>query len=334
TRVIGTARLPSLYSYIGNLLSDKNLNVARAAINCAGNAGAVEFGRDLVNLLGKRQVSRLAREALAKMGDRIVDLLDQCLKDKNLDIYVRLGIPRVLSYIPTQKSIASLSANLKNADSAAYSEILRGLNRIKYSRPRLKFNRTFFGNQVRLSIRKFYDIQYVLHVLFSEAGTTQTELEHQRNSGRLLKKALKEKQDKLLRRTFRLLGLIYTPDDMINAYKGVTSNHSVLQANTLEYLDTLLEPGLKRYLLPILERETGNPILKKYEVLYKRKLSGRRQALLTLLHGDDNWLKACTLYYLTGQKTGMPEAESEALIRSRDHRVREAAQFFISRNSE
>jgi ATP:ADP antiporter, AAA family len=56
-----------------------------------------------------------------------------------------------------------------------------------------------------------------------------------------------------LERVFNLLGLLYPPADIFYAYHAITSGSLHLKANAVEYLDNLLEPDIKRSLIPAIE---------------------------------------------------------------------------------
>jgi ATP:ADP antiporter, AAA family len=58
---------------------------------------------------------------------------------------------------------------------------------------------------------------------------------------------------KSLERVFNLLGLLYPPADIFYAYHAITSGSLHLKANAVEYLDNVLEPDIKRRLIPAIE---------------------------------------------------------------------------------
>ena len=53
-----------------------------------------------------------------------------------------------------------------------------------------------------------------------------------------------------LEQIFQLLGLRYQQKDIDIAYQGIISEKKDMQANAIEFLDTLLTPNLKSTLLP------------------------------------------------------------------------------------
>jgi len=69
----------------------------------------------------------------------------------------------------------------------------------------------------------------------------------------LFVKALEEKCDRSLEKICMVLGLLYGIRDMSQAYRGLKSKNSQMNANTIEFLDTILSLKLKKVLVPIAE---------------------------------------------------------------------------------
>jgi len=56
-----------------------------------------------------------------------------------------------------------------------------------------------------------------------------------------------------MKRIFRLLGLMYAPEDLRQAYFSINSRDPIRRANAVEFLDNVLRPRHRRVVLPILE---------------------------------------------------------------------------------
>jgi AAA family ATP:ADP antiporter len=113
---------------------------------------------------------------------------------------------------------------------------------------------------------------------------------------RLLRRALEEKQQSNLERIFRLLGLVYPPNDIFYAYQGFISGKKALQANAIEFLDNLLSRDVKKYILPILDDVPVETVLRKGEEFFQVRMSTKEDALERLITGRDNWIKCCAIY--------------------------------------
>jgi len=57
-----------------------------------------------------------------------------------------------------------------------------------------------------------------------------------------------------LNRVFRRLGLLYPPDDILAAYRGVTSHIPKLRGNAVEYLENALQTDHRALVLPLVEQ--------------------------------------------------------------------------------
>jgi len=76
-------------------------------------------------------------------------------------------------------------------------------------------------------------------------------------------------------RIFRLLGLIYPPEDIYRAFLGLNSSERDVRATAIEFLDNLLESGLKKRLLPVIDDEV--PIEDKLRAIGLRSLGLEQQ---------------------------------------------------------
>jgi AAA family ATP:ADP antiporter len=90
---------------------------------------------------------------------------------------------------------------------------------------------------------------------------------------------------------FRLIGLRYPPEDVISAYNGIKSVNEHVRLNSVEFLDNLLEPSLKRTLVPIAENAIFEVITSETIDQLRVKVLDERGCLALLLQGRDPKLK-------------------------------------------
>lgn len=101
-----------------------------------------------------------------------------------------------------------------------------------------------------------------------------------------MEKALAERMDQGVERTFRLLALIYPHADVYSAYFSLSARPA-LRASAVEFLDNLIDQELRPLVVPLLEdRKTFEAIdvANDTETFWE-------EALQPLLSGDDAWLK-------------------------------------------
>src|SRR4029077_5074165 len=94
-------------------------------------------------------------------------------------------------------------------------------------------------------------------------------------------------------RVFRLLGLRYSLEDMHAVYLAVRRNRGEQYLAALDFLDTVLDPPLKRVLLPLLDSSEG--IAQRGRDLFGLEIRDAESAIRDLIHSPDPWLAACAM---------------------------------------
>jgi AAA family ATP:ADP antiporter len=295
-KVLGIAREGSLYSYLTNLLEDPDLKVVEAAIRSAGFTQHPMFIPMLIHHLNTNIVRRDARQALASYGDQIVAPLEGYLENPDVDLRIRLGIPRVLALIGCQDAVNLLMKHLDQNDLALRHEVIRALNRLRNNFPMLKIDHDLVLNRLFSESEKYFKT-YTLIKLIKHFDPGERSDSGLYQGKELLYRALHERLEFTMERIFRLLALNYSAQDMYNAYRAVISNRSRTKANAIEFLDNLLEPKLKKMIIPIIEESQPDPEFINNTAL-PHPPGSSREALKVILQGDDSWLKACTLYLM------------------------------------
>jgi len=126
---------------------------------------------------------------------------------------------------------------------------------------------------------------------------------------------------------FRLLGLIYPPDSMYNAYRGVTSPNPRIRANAVELLDGILKRNVKRMLFPIIDESQHEAVIQRALALWNLHPITKKEGIVALITGKDTWLKACAFY--TAAAEGMLELAEyiEDELESSHPLIRESAEL-------
>ena len=132
--------------------------------------------------------------------------------------------------------------------------------------------------------------------------------------------------EQTLDRVFRRLALLYPPQLILRASRGVASGIRRLRADAVEYLDTALTAEHRELVLPILDESDG-AALRLAEARYGLRLLGPRQTLEALLAADDAWLRACALYVAGTRRERSLLPLIESSLSAADVRVRETADW-------
>jgi AAA family ATP:ADP antiporter len=258
--------------------------------------------------------------------------LEHQKEDKN--IWQR--IPRVLSYIGSQKSVDVLLNNLDQTDMRLRYEIIRALNRLKVNFPLLKFDKQNIRNHLYNEIEHHYKILTLLYYQnkFNEKSDSNTLTQSDDNKSqkvqKLLIQAMEEKLDFNLDRIFRLLGLRYPSKDMYNSYLGIKSKKAGLQANAIEFLDNILDAHLKRIIIPLVEESSYDVLINKMKNQFDFHVRSLDESFDYLLKSSDNWLKICTIHLIAELKVKKFKDTIIHLIDNKDSMVSESARYYMN----
>lgn len=180
-----------------------------------------------------------------------------------------------------------LTTVLNNVEPTLDGAVIKALNSLRTRHPELTFDSDELGERLIGQTLSYYQVAHVLHLQRQSPDSP---------AGNLLHQALQEKQEQNLERIFRLLGLVYPPRDIYNAYLGIVSGRKTLHANAIEFLDNLLRTDIKKYILPILDDVSQSTILQKGRELFNVGFNNREEALAHLIDGTDSWLRACAIF--------------------------------------
>jgi AAA family ATP:ADP antiporter len=148
---------------------------------------------------------------------------------------------------------------------------------------------------------------------------------------KLLVKALEEKLDHDLEMIFRFLGLRYKPKEMYDAYLGIKSQRSRLQANAIEFLDNILRSEFKKLIVPIIEMAPVETLLNMTKSEFGYAVPTDDESVEILLEGPDNWLRACALYLIAELHYDKYKEKVVGLGSHPDNVVRETARLCFDR---
>lgn len=339
-RAIGAAGLPQLYPYLQILLNDGSPAVLEAAIRSAGETRSAQFIPVLISFLARSRYRKFAREALANYGESIVDTLQDKIADRDTPIIVRQEMPKTLSLIGTTEAAALLQELLDARETPVARQALKALNTLHRHGGLPRIDRSRIDRHISDAARTYLELAVILqrqqesvNRQLAETGSTEVD-DDQRQAHALLCRALAEKKEQSRERIFRLLGLKHVQRDMLNAYLGITSSKRDLRANALEFLDNVLERSVKKILMPILEATTTEQQARLAERLLKKMPPAEDHCLISLLEGEDQWLKVCSLYLIaTAGKRSCRRAVGN-LLNSEAEVVRETAAFALRRLKE
>ncbi len=222
----------SLVDKLIPLIKDNSPEISRYAIESAAKLKRKEFIPLLIRKLKNNLIMEDAVTALTKFGGKAVPYLEKSLREANIEIQIKKGIIKVLSRESSQKALDILIKQLGKIEPELEDDLIDAIDRIRSEKPELvldvKFIKTYIINRLKRHIQ--------LMVKYSELGDLG-----------------KKETSNFLRDIFRLLGLVYSHDDMMKAYQNIKSGTKNSTAYAVELLDNVLNKELRDLLIPIIE---------------------------------------------------------------------------------
>ncbi len=331
SRVIGAANIPELYPYLHILLGDSSPMVARSAILGAGESCQIVFFPILIHFLAKKEFQNVAQEALFNFGHHIIGDLIAYLSNPFVERKIRKNIPLVIAQFGIQKSADILIQNLSQKDPALRYAVIKALNQLRINFPAIKFDEE---KVIKHILNEAMDYGNTLAALYRQTNaqtTSQNRTLQDRDPEVIsqirhsLMKILEERLDDSLERIFRLLGLKYPPHDIHSAYLGIRSDQPDLRMNAVEFLDNLLEPTIKRVIIPIVEAPPSEAMIDRTLDQLDLKIPTEFEGLIFLLNENDSSLQVQALELVAHLKDERYLPFIGELVNSPDPNVREGA---------
>ncbi len=237
---------PQVIFLLGRLLREDWPEVARYALESAGELKKREFIPLIVSHLKEPANKEVASQILVDFGTKIVGTLKDYLSDGNENIKIRKAIPEILFRIGNQKAANLMIVELKKRDSNVGLELIESLFKLRTKNPNIQFRHQDVLPEILFLIRKGYQILLEIHSLISDEKKKYLVSDLDRNLARSLKEI------------FELLSLIYFPEDILRAYQNISSGKRKAADYSIELLDNILKREIKEYLFPLIENVPFN----------------------------------------------------------------------------
>ncbi|MBN2410809.1 hypothetical protein JXQ31_03890 [candidate division KSB1 bacterium] len=336
-RVIGEGKIVELYPFLHYLLRDSENQVVASAIIGAGLTREKEFWPVLIHLLREKKYWTFTQTALVNFGPNIITLLSGHLKDNSIDRDARLRIPKVMEQIEIQSTVDALTQNLDISDRAIRSQIIDALYQLRLNAPHLRFGDPdimhfiFEESNDFMNTLVFLYHQNQLNNKITASAQTNALNEKLKDARTRLISILEKRLDRKLKRIFHMLGLKYPPDDIENVYAGIKSNDNELRLNAIDFLDNLLEPDLKKVILPIAESALLDEVVTKSLQRFVDKYQDEKEYFDSLMNSEDSDLKlySLELIELLNDTKYLPIIAK--CTYDHDFKVREKAQFMLKK---
>jgi len=303
------------------LLGDADAAVRAAAARAAAKVKDVRLVPLLLPLLDDAKASRAAAAALAAAGPAAVPAIVAALDDESRSRATRLILPRVLKGIPTEASYDALRARLAVSDSHLRLRLLASMAGVRRAMGRAP---------EPASVVREWLAHEMLHTARMAAGW---EGARARASSQLLEEAVAFRAERGTRRILRILELRYDAAPLHLVRERLSDG--ARRANALEVLDTLLEPAIRRVVMPWFD---DGPVLERVARcgLDAGKIATPEAFLSMQCRHLNPYVGAVALDALSRSAkdlvlTELALVEARHALGSREPLVREAAVFAVQR---
>jgi AAA family ATP:ADP antiporter len=240
----------SLSSKLPSLIQDESPEVARFAMESAARLRKEETLPMIVDALENPLKRDDAVAALAKFEDKAVTLLKPMLGEEKTSLEVKRAVVAVLSQLSSHLSTETLLESLPDSEAGLTSAIIDALDKIRSEQPDVWFSPL----QIEPKLLNLIKQQYKL--LLQEEELDESEQKERQ----VLKKSMADKRSNI----FKLMGLLYSHDDIMKAYQNIQTGTKKSVAYALELLDNTLQKELRDLIIPLVEEYPPDLRKKKY----------------------------------------------------------------------
>ena len=214
-----------------------------------GEVGRIWYIRqDWLDALGleRPDTRQAAREALADRGSAAIDSLARHLLDERVRPGIRRHIPSVLARIPDTRSVDVMlhSVIATETDQLLDYRTLKALSQLRLRHPDLHFDPTMVMDSLRRELHAA--------ARYDRARRCLNRIGASGPAASLLIRSLEEAWTERQEGVFRLLGMLYDPDEMYRCRLALTSGDRTVRANAVEWLEESLDRPLFEELGPVI----------------------------------------------------------------------------------
>ena len=318
-------RNPQFRYLLVALLYDRSPEVVQAAIESAGALGPSDglFVPALASHLGDRTLKGAARQALVGYGEDVLDVLDGLLRDQREHVWIRRHLPATIAATPTQRALDVLIASLGDPDGFLRYKVLEAVEQMRRAHPDLVLSRPTLEAQVLKESVRYYNsltLGFNLAAYINDDGQP------------LLVRALNDKLARTLDRIYRLLGLLYSYDDVRAARHAIETGEARRRAAAVEYLDNLLGGPIRKRVMPIIEDAPLEQRVRQANVILKTRQRDLEDTVAQLMHEDDPVVAAAAIQFVVERRlwTLVEDVQFVAERRADQPYVAEAALWALS----
>ena len=239
------------------LLEDESPEVSKYAIESAAKLKRREHVPGLIYKLHNPLTREDASAALEKYGERIVGTLSDYLGDDEEDIELRQEVASVLARIPIQDSADLLAWELAEDNEDMENELIDALDRIRSGEPDIQVQEEVIKTKILKEIKRYYQVLIKFYDAKSKVKKPK------------MSEKLSEDMAASMMNIFKLLGLIYSHEDIFKAYQNIRTATKDSIDYAVELLDNILPKEIRDAVFPLIEDLPLEERVKRCRILMK-----------------------------------------------------------------
>ncbi len=239
------------------LLEDESPEVSKYAIESAARLKRREHVPGLIYKLHNPLTREDACTALEKYGEKIVGTLSDYLGDSDEDVGLRKEVASVLARIPIQDSADFLAWELAEDNEDMDPELIDALDRIRSGKPDIQAQEEIIKTKIFKEIKKYFQILIKFYDAKSKAKKVK------------MSEQLSENLAASMMNIFKLLGLIYSHEDIFRAYQNIRTATKDSVDYAVELLDNILPKEIRDVIFPLIEDFPLEEKVKRCRILLK-----------------------------------------------------------------
>jgi hypothetical protein len=163
--------------------------------------------------------------------------------------------------------------------------VIKALNRLRESAPQLQFPAQAISQQIHKEAHECA----VLHAQVAPLRAAA----RPRGAAALLARTLDTRLRQSMERLFRLLGLVYLPNEIYNTWLAIQSGKTDRVTAAHDYLDSVLERETKRVVMALLD--SSGSLSSHARDLFHIAPKSQETAIGELLRSGDYWIATCAI---------------------------------------
>jgi len=246
-----------LVKKLSALILDESPEVSCYAIRSAARLKKTEHIQEVIQKLDNPRTHEDAVSALKTYGHSAMSTLEEYLDDSEKDFQIRKAVVKVLANIGSQDAVRILLKELARETEELETEIVDALDRIRSERADIHFPAKL-TQKVTLSIIKKYCQTFL--DLYGMEPSDKNEVQRVR---------LDKKLGILFIDIFKMLGLYYPHEDIVNARQNLETGTPNSVAYAIELLDNTLKKEMKDNVILLVEDLSPGQRQQKFQRMLK-----------------------------------------------------------------